>query len=193
MTTLHPFQSPFQSIEYEQASDDVKAIYDDIMQVMNMPFVLNWFKCQASNLTLLNGNWQKVKSTMLSGQIPMLLKQLIYYNVSKKRGCKYCTFVHGTTANSLSHLLNDDSSFNVTDNLESGYIPSSYKVAIQVVTRCALDPLCTTQDDFEALRDEGFSDSEVQELMAQADLIVMLNTMADISGVEIDAELLQIH
>lgn len=193
MTTLHPFQSPFQPIEYEQASDEIKAVYDDIMQMMNLPFVLNWFKCQASNPTLLHGNWQKVKSTMLSGQIPMLLKQLIYYNVSKERGCKYCTFVHGTTADSLSHLLNDDSNFKVTTNLESSYIPSSYKVALEVVTRCALDPLSTTPDDFEALRDEGFSDHEIQELMAQADLIVMLNTIADISGAEIDSELLQIH
>lgn len=32
---------------------------------------------------------------------------------------------------------------------------------------------------------------EVQELMAQADLVNMLNTIADVSGIKIDNELLE--
>jgi alkylhydroperoxidase family enzyme len=38
----------------------------------------------------------------------------------------------------------------------------------------------------------GFDQAEIQELMAQADLVNMLNTIADISGIKIDNELLEI-
>ncbi|HCV81390.1 MAG TPA: alkylhydroperoxidase, partial [Zunongwangia profunda] len=36
-----------------------------------------------------------------------------------------------------------------------------------------------------------FSNAEIQELMAQADLVNMLNTIADVSGIKIDNELLE--
>ena len=41
------------------------------------------------------------------------------------------------------------------------------------------------------IEDAGFDEEEVQELMAQADLVNMLNTIADISGIKIDNELLE--
>ncbi len=183
----------YQIVEYEAADDELKAIYDDTMKTMGTPYVLNWFKCQGGSPILLNANWQKMKMTLLTGQIPMLLKQMILYKVSKERGCKYCTFVHGMAADSLSNQLCDEDNFKVSDDLESAFIPSSYKTATRIVSRCALDPTSTTDEDFEELRDEGFSDSEIQELMAQADLINMLNTIADISGIEIDRQLLGIQ
>ena len=183
----------FQHVEYEDASDELKAIYDDIIKTTGIPYVRNWFKCQGGNPLLLNANWQKMKMTMLTGQIPMLLKQMILYTVAKERGCKYCTFVHKTIADNLSSQLSDEDGFKVTNNLDSAFIPSSYKTATRIVSRCALDPTSTTDEDFEELRDEGFSDSEIQELMAQADLANMLNTIADISGIEIDHQLLGIQ
>ena len=182
----------FRLIEYDDASDELKAIYNDVMETMGIPFVINWFKCQASNPILLNGNWQKVKATLFRGKIPMLLKQLILFRVSSERGCNYCSFIHGTTADALGVELCDADGFKVTKHLESNFLPSSFKTAIRVVSRCALDPLSTTDADFEDLRDEGFSEDEIQELMAQADLVNMLNTIADVSGITIDKELLGI-
>lgn len=176
-------------VEYEEATHEVRAIYDEIMNVTGMPFVLNISKCQGGVLHLLKGGWEKIKVTLYGGEIPMLLKQLIMYNVSKSRNCKYCTFLHKIIADSLSSLLYDGEGFQVTEHLQSDLIPSSYSTAIEIVSRWALTPSLTTDEDFEALRDEGFSDREIQELMSIADLINMLNTTADIFGIEIDPEL----
>ena len=181
----------FQIVEKHEASPEVQEIYEDTMREMGLPFVLNWFKCQGSNPTLLRGNWEKLKSAMLRGQILFILKQLIIYNISKHKGCEYCTYAHGLIADNLSETLTDDANLKVTENIFSDYIPSSYKTAIQVVTNCALAPHNTTEEDFERLRDEGFSDPEIQELMALADLTNMLNTIADISGIKIDNELME--
>ncbi|MEQ9438097.1 MAG: carboxymuconolactone decarboxylase family protein [Cyclobacteriaceae bacterium] len=181
----------FSIVEYPDASGQVKAIYDETMKEMGIPFVLNWFKCQGNNPTLLRGNWEKLKSSLLMGDVPFILKQLIIYNISQKKGCNYCAHAHGLMADSMSKTLTDEEGFRVTENMGSDYIPSSYKTAIRIVTEAALNPKAATDEDFEELRDEGFSEQEIQELMGLADLTNMLNTIADISGIKIDNELME--
>lgn len=186
------YSKRFPVIEYKDANEPVKAIYDETMREMNIPFVLNWFKCQGSNPILLRGNWEKLKSSMLRGDVPLILKQLIIYNISRERGSDYCTYTHGYMADSLSNSLTSEADFKVTENMDSDYIPSSYKTAVRIVTKASLAPKDTTDTDFELLSDEGFSDSELQELMSLADLTTMLNTIADVSGIKIDNELMEV-
>jgi alkylhydroperoxidase family enzyme len=181
----------FQIVEYAQACAETKAIYEQTMREMGVPFVLNWFKCQGNDPVLLKGNWEKLKSTMLAGQIPFALKQLIIYNISKHKGCIYCAHAHGIMADSLSQTLTGQEGIRLTQSMDSEYIPSSYKTAIRIVTKCALHPSATTDTDFDTLLDEGYSAREIQELMALADLTNMLNTIADISGIKIDNELME--
>lgn len=183
----------FNLVSYEDASPEVRAIYDETMQDMGIPFVLNWFKCQGSNATLLRGNWEKLRATMLRGNIPFLLKQLIIHNISSLKGCEYCTHAHGVMANSLAPTLISDSEIRITENLDSDLIPNSYRVAINIVTRCALNPGLTTDDDFAELEEEGYTPEEIQELMALADLTNMVNTIAEISGIKIDNELVEVR
>lgn len=181
----------FVLVPYEEANTVVREIYDEAMQTLQLPFVLNWFKCQGSNATLLRGNWEKLRSTLIEGDVPNILKQLIIYNVSKERGCDYCATAHGIFANSMSGMLTDDPSFKVTENMDSHVLPNSYKAAISIITKAALDTHAVTDEDFETLEEEGFSPEEVQELMAQADLVNMLNTIATLSGIKVDNELLE--
>ena len=178
-------------VEYEDASAEVKEIYNETMKELGIPFVLNWFKCQGNNATLLRGNWQKLRATMLVGQVPFILKQLIIYNISNLKGCTYCAHTHGTIANGLSKLLTGNDHEKLTENMDSSYIPSSYKTAIRIITACALAPKAVSGQDYEELRDEGYSDQEIQELLALADLTNMVNTIADISGIHIDNELME--
>jgi AhpD family alkylhydroperoxidase len=181
----------FKMVSYEAASPEVKALYNETMKTLQLPFVLNWFKCQGSNITLLKGNWSKLRSTLIEGKVPNILKQLIIYNVSQERGCDYCAKAHGIFADSMSSVLTDDENFRVTDDLESPVLPNSYKTAIKIVTKAALDSDAITDEDFEELTAQGFTEEEIQELMAQADLVNMLNTIATISGIKVDNELLE--
>lgn len=184
-------QSRYRMISYEQASPEVKEIYDDTKKTLQLPFVLNWFKCQGDNEVLLKGNWSKLKNTLMEGQVPNVLKQLIIYNVSKERGCNYCSHAHGIFADSMSTMISAEDGFKATQNLNSPSMPVSYKTAIQVVTKAALEHAEISDEDFSKLEDAGFSSREIQELMAQADLVNMLNTIADVSGIKIDNELLE--
>ena len=88
-------------------------------------------------------------------------------------------------------MISDNENFKVTENLNSSIIPESYLIAIRVVTKAALASSQITDADFQELYDAGFDRQEVQGLMAQADLVNMLNTFAEISGIKIDNELLK--
>ncbi|MDP0500421.1 MAG: carboxymuconolactone decarboxylase family protein [Verrucomicrobiota bacterium JB022] len=182
----------FPIVSYEEASPEVRAVYDDAMRTLQLPFVLNWFKCQGGNATLLRGNWAKLKSTLLEGEVPNVLKQLIIYNVSKQRGCEYCARAHAIFADSMSSMISTAPGFRAT-NLESPEIPESFKVAVRLTTKAAMYPQDFSNQDYAALLDVGFTTDETQELLAQADLVNMLNTIADLSGIRIDNELVEIE
>lgn len=182
----------FKLVSYEEASSRVREIYDQTMKALQLPFVLNWFKCQGNNATLLEGNWIKLKSTLLEGNVPYILKQLIIFNVSRERKCDYCARAHGIFANSMSGLLSSDENFKVTDDLNSPVLPGSYKTAIKIITKAAINTNEITDEDFNELAREGFTEDETQELMAQADLVNMLNTIAILSGIKVDNELFEI-
>ncbi|HKJ48574.1 MAG TPA: hypothetical protein VJ973_05765 [Christiangramia sp.] len=189
--SLTQTQSRYKMISYDMASDEVKEIYDDTKKTLQLPFVLNWFKCQGDNAVLLKGNWSKLKNTLMEGQVPNVLKQLIIYNVSKARGCNYCSHAHGIFADSMSSMISEEAGFRATQNLNSPSMPVSYKTAVQIVTKAALNHSQISDEDFDELEKAGFTLKEIQELMAQADLVNMLNTIADVSGIKIDNELLE--
>jgi len=184
-------QSRFPIVSYDQADPEVKEIYDDTMRTLQLPFVLNWFKCQGTNANILKGNWSKLKNTLMEGSVPNVLKQLIIYNVSSKRNCQYCAVAHGIFADSMSGMITDEKNFKPSQNIDSPIIPESYRTAIEVVTYAALNHSEVSDEDFQKLKSAGFDDSEIQELMAQADLVNMLNTIADVSGIRIDNELVE--
>ncbi|SHF50767.1 alkylhydroperoxidase AhpD family core domain-containing protein [Salegentibacter echinorum] len=178
-------------VSYEEATPEVQTIYDDTKKTLQLPFVLNWFKCQGDNATLLKGNWSKLKNTLMEGEVPNVLKQLIIYNVSKQRGCSYCSHAHGIFADSMSAMISEEKGFKATENMNSPSMPASFRTAVKIVTSAALNHNEVSDQDFAELEKAGFSKKEIQELMAQADLVNMLNTIADVSGIKIDNELLE--
>ena len=181
---------PFKAVSYEEASPEVRQIYDETKRALGLPFVLNWFTCQGGNPLLLQGNWAKLHATLIQGSVPNIIKQLIIYNVSAQRGCEYCAKAHAVFANTMGKSFGEN--FIITQNLDSDLIPLSYRTAVKVVTKAALTSSAVTAADFDQLAEAGFDQGEIQELMAQADLVNMLNTIADISGIKIDNELLEI-
>jgi alkylhydroperoxidase family enzyme len=170
-----------QQVEYEQASPEVQAIYDDTMDTLGSPVVLNAFKALGNNAQVLGSVWSIVKGTLVEGEIPALLKQLILFKISVIAGNEFCTSLHGHDALNLDSTL----SYDDLTALAGGTctkLPVSFQVAIDVVSRAALAPKNIADEDFdfeEQLFDEGFSESEIDELLAQGMLGVLLNMLTD--------------
>ena len=93
-------------VEYHDATDEVKTIYDDIMATRGSDWVNNFWKALASQPELLRRTWQGVKSVMSDGALESLTKEMIYIAVSATNSCDYCTNSH--TAAARSKGMTDD-------------------------------------------------------------------------------------
>lgn len=169
-------------VEYEDASPAVQALYDEIMNTMGSPTVLNFLKALGHNEHALRAVWCMLKETVIEGEIPALLKQLILFKISIIAGNKYCTSLHGHAALNLDPTLTYEDLVALVDGQCRSNMPPSYPVAIDVISRASLH--CKTVEDGdwefeEQLRDEGFSESEIDELLAVGFFSVMMNMITD--------------
>ncbi len=169
-------------VEYEDASPAVQAIYDEIMTTMGAPSVLNFLKALGNNEHVLRAVWSMLKGSVIEGEIPALLKQLILFKISISVGNEYCTALHGHAALNLDPTLSYDDLVALSGGSCKASLPPSYPVAIDVVSRASLE--CKTVEDArwkfeEILRDEGFSESEIDELLAVGYFSVMMNMLVD--------------
>lgn len=173
-------------VEYKDASPEIQAIYDEVMEVIGSPDVFNFLKAFGNNEKVLRAFWSMLRYTLLEGDVPALLKQLILFRTSVEYGNTYCASLHGRTVLRMDPTITYDELIAMSDggNMD---IPASYRVAIEIVTQMALRPKTVEAEDFEEqLRDEGFSEQEIDELISVAGFGVLLNTMTDI--VHIPAE-----
>ena len=178
-------------VEYNDASPEVQAVYDEVMEATGSSDVFNSLKAFGNNEYVLRAFWSMLKYTLLEGDVPALLKQLILFRISVEYGNTYCTSLHGRTAVRIDPTItyNELMAMSEGGNMD---VPASYRVAIDLVTQMALRPKTVAAEEFdfeEQLRDEGFSEQEIDELISVAGFGVLLNTITDIVAIPAEAPL----
>ncbi|MGH9145922.1 MAG: carboxymuconolactone decarboxylase family protein [Vicinamibacterales bacterium] len=115
-------------IEYENASTEVRAIYDDIMATRKTDWVNNFWKALAHDPATLRRTWQSIKEIMAPGALDALTKEMMYLAVSATNQCGYCIASHtaaarkaGMTDAMLFELMGVVGMANETNRLASGY------------------------------------------------------------------------
>jgi len=169
-------------VEYEDATPEVRATYDEIMDTMGSPSVLKFLKALGHNPHTLHAVWSMLKETVIEGEIPALLKQLILFKVSINAGNEYCTALHGHAALNLDPTLTYDDLVALSGGACTASLPPSFPVAIEIISRASLEPKSVADPDWnfeDQLRDEGFSESEIDELLAVGFFSVMMNMLTD--------------
>jgi AhpD family alkylhydroperoxidase len=115
-------------IEYDDASPEVRAVYDDIMETRQVDWVNNFWKVLASDPVSLRRTWESVKEVMAPGALDPLTKELLYVAVSVTNGCEYCIASHtaaarkkGMSEEQLAELLAVVGMANETNALATGH------------------------------------------------------------------------
>jgi AhpD family alkylhydroperoxidase len=85
-------------IEYEFASDEVRAVYDDIMASRKTDWINNFWKALANHPPTLRRTWESVKQIMGPGALDPLTKEMVYLAVSAANSCDYCIASHTASA-----------------------------------------------------------------------------------------------
>jgi AhpD family alkylhydroperoxidase len=115
-------------VEYDDASPEVRAVYDDIMETRQTDWVNNFWKALAVDPVTLRRTWESVKEVMAPGTLDPLTKELLYVAVSVTNGCEYCIASHtaaarkkGMSDEQLAELLAVVGMANETNALATGY------------------------------------------------------------------------
>ena len=115
-------------IEYADASPQVRAVYDDIKNVRNVPDVNNFWKYLARDPVTLKRTWESVKEVMTPGALDALTKEMVYVAVSVTNGCAYCIASHTAAARKagmseamFGELMAVVGMANETNRLANGY------------------------------------------------------------------------
>ena len=85
-------------IEYDAASPEVRAVYDDIMTTRKTDYINNFWKALAHDPVTLKRTWESIKEIMAPGALDALTKELIYLAVSTTNQCGYCIASHTAAA-----------------------------------------------------------------------------------------------
>ena len=116
-------------IEYEDASPEVREVYDDIRRTRNTDFINNLWKVIAAQPPTLKRTWEEVKAVMSTpGLLDPLTRELIYIAVSVTNNCEYCIGSHSAAARAkgmdevmFGELMEIVALANKTNRLAIGY------------------------------------------------------------------------
>jgi AhpD family alkylhydroperoxidase len=115
-------------IDYDQASPEVRAVYDDIMATRKTDWINNFWKALAHDPATLKRTWESIKSIMAPGALDGLTKEMLYVAISATNQCGYCIASHtaaarkaGMTDAQFAELMAVVGMANETNRLASGY------------------------------------------------------------------------
>jgi AhpD family alkylhydroperoxidase len=115
-------------IEYDAASPEVRAVYDDILVTRNVDWINNFWKILANDPATLRRVWASVKQVMADGELDALTKEMIYIAVSVTNNCEYCILSHtagartkGMTPRMFNEVMAVVALANETNRLSNGY------------------------------------------------------------------------
>ena len=115
-------------IEYQDASPQVREVYDDIMATRKTDWINNFWKALANDPPTLRRTWTSIKEIMAPGALDALTKEMLYVAVSVSNQCGYCITSHtaaarkaGMTDAMFFELMAVVGMANESNRLASGY------------------------------------------------------------------------
>ena len=146
----------------DKAPKDVNAVYEEFYRRMSSPSPPNFIMTQGHSSTVVRGTWEVVKNVLVTGKIPGWYKEMMFAAISKDRDCRYCMAAHiaccrmlGVAPALLESLVQD------VDRIADPKVRNMIKFGV----KCAHDPRSLTEEDYESLRQVGFNQSEIMEII----------------------------
>ncbi|MBL8672518.1 MAG: carboxymuconolactone decarboxylase family protein [Alphaproteobacteria bacterium] len=115
-------------IDYDKASPEARAVFDDIKATRKVPDVNNFWKALAHDPATMRRTWESLKQVMAAGALSPLVKEMLYLAVSITNQCEYCIHSHAAAARKagmseamLAELVAVVGMANETSRLAAGY------------------------------------------------------------------------
>ena len=146
---------------------------------------LIFFECGRLPPESLNGIWPVMNHILTSGQVSRRLKEMIFVAISSLKDCHYCEAAHhafclniGVSQTQIEKLI-----INHSIDEEDG---AKDKAAIDFAVRLAKDSHASSEEDFQLLKEYGFDEEEIMEIIAMSGMAVFYNHLANATKINID-------
>ena len=167
----------------DKASKTVNVVYEEFYRRMSFPSPPNFIMTQGHSSTVVRGTWEAVRGILVTGELPRWQKEMMFVAISQDRGCQYCLAAHTACCRMLgvNKQLLECLVRNVAD------LPDlKLRELIRFALKCSQNPKSVTEADHESLRQHGFTQSEIIEIIAMTAFAVYANIIADATAMEPD-------
>lgn len=178
--------SRFPLQDYSALTDPkAKAVYDEIRTELGFGIVPNLFKSMALRPDFLEATWKQFRSTILQGDVPRTLKEMLGVAISQANQSEYALKVH---LHGLSALgISEEVLRTLVSDFDNCPLPHREKAVISFGLLAATQPDQLSDVDFQQLRELGLDEAEIFEILATAALFTQVNQYTDAIALEIDA------
>jgi len=166
------------AIEYGEAPEETRALLDDVQQQMGM--VPNIFWTLANSPTALEG-YVGLHETLQNGVLPAKLREEIALTVSELNQSRYCVCGHAAIGRTVG--CSDEE---IMDARRGTSPDSKVEAALHFARRIVEHRGFVSDDEFRRLRDAGYDDREITEMIACIALFVFGDYFTHIAQTELD-------
>ena len=166
-------------VDRSNASGDAKTLLDAVHGGLGM--VPNIFATMAHAPKALEGILGLNKA-LGGGLLPAQLREQIALTVAGYNGCDYCASAHTYLGENLAGLDSDETAA----NLRGESADPKTRVALRFARKLLEKRGRTTLIDLEEVRDAGYSDEEIIEILTHVALNTLTNYFNEAFNVEVD-------
>jgi uncharacterized peroxidase-related enzyme len=172
MTRLKP-------IATETAGTKTKQLLDAVQAKLKM--TPNMMRTMANSPAVLEAYLQ-FSGSLAAGSLPTKIRTQIALAVAEQNGCQYCLSAH-TALGKMGGLTESE--------MEAAR--ESKGPALEFARRVVANRGRMADGDFEAIRQAGFSDSDIAEIIAHVALNIFTNYFNTAAQVEVDFPKIELH
>jgi uncharacterized peroxidase-related enzyme len=161
--------------DMEDLPEDVRKYFDICMEKLGMvPNVLTAF---SQNLKQLNGFTSFYNELMMGeSELSKLEREMVAVVVSSENKCFYCLVAHGAAV----RVMSGDPALgeHLVMNYRSAKLDKRQRAMLDFASHLTRSPATVAEDEVQALRDAGFSDSGIWDLSNVIGFYNMSNRVA---------------
>src|SRR5688572_18938371 len=164
------------TIEEDEATGEVAALYEQIKREWGMPAIRNFMKVLAASPAVLTTWWAGKRTFYRQTTLPESLITMIFYSIAVQNECEYCSAVHELSCRTLGI---DEATLQTLIHDLSDLAPERIRATIEFALKVARAPKSLTREDYDSLREHGVGDDEIVEIVQIAAIGMSENILAD--------------
>ncbi len=139
------------------------------------------YRAFGNSAHILQANWNKTKRVLSEGNLDFQLKESIALAVSAENGCHFCVHIHRARLEKMGVSVLEIDKIEKSDSKDQ-----SLKTILKFTTQGTKDPAKLNKDDFNNIKNLGYSESDILEILTVMEMFTGYNKIIIALGIQLD-------